>query len=378
MKRIFILIILGLVLGAFVCYADTSVVVDFTKLGADVQIGKVSAPNENSATLIDFSSVAGASFTDEEKAAMKTSLALDNWVVELASSSRSIQNQAASYTREATMKPTAKQFQGVDMAGKNVLGVRVHFPVDPFASWALVEPPFDIPAYADKDTLQGDKLTVADADRGLGAKFENGFGVVKNVGIIKSVSMTVYGSNFPNGIGLQLIDQDGATHTIFMDYLQFDGWKTLTWENPDYVTEVRNRELKRYPLYPNSEPYVKIGGIVFYRDAAQQGGDLVAYIRDISITYDKAILDTERDINDEGVWGILQAREEARRVAEAQEAGGSAGPPLHRETQDGPGHGAAVRSARTGSLKNKEGPQLVGAFFLSSRKCHVGLHLAWR
>jgi len=321
MKRLFILIILGMFIGAFPVFADTSTLVDFTKLAADTQVGKVSAPNENGATLIDFSTVAGASFTDEEKAAMKTSLALGNWDVELASSSKTVQNQASSFTKEAVMKSTAKPFGGVDMASKKVLGVRVHFPVQPFNSWAIVEPPFDIPAYADKDTLQGDKLVVADADKGLGQKFENGYGVVKNVGIIKSISMTVYGSNFPNGIGVELIDQDGNMQTIFMDYLQFDGWRTLVWDNPDYITEVRNRELKRYPLYPNSEPYVKIGGIVLYRDATQQGGDLVAYVRDITITYDKAVLSTERDVDDEAVWGILQAREEARRVAELKRLG---------------------------------------------------------
>ncbi|HTO21370.1 MAG TPA: flagellar filament outer layer protein FlaA, partial [Spirochaetia bacterium] len=179
---------------------------------------------------------------------------------------------------------------------------------------------FDIPAYQDKDSFAGGKLTVADADRGAGAKFD-GFGVVKNVGVLKSLSITVYGSNYPNGLGVIVADQDGNEQTIFMDYLQFDGWRTLTWNNPNYVTDVRNRELRVFPLYPKGMPYLKLVGLVIYRDAQQAGGDLVTYFKDIKITYDKAILTTDRDINDEAIWGILQQRQEARRLAELKRLG---------------------------------------------------------
>jgi hypothetical protein len=206
------------------------------------------------------------------------------------------------------------------MANKKVLGVRIHFPVEPYNSWAMITPPFDIPAYADKDALQGSRLVVADADRGKGEKF-NGAGVVKNVGVLKNLSVTVYGSNFPNGLGVVVADQDGVEQTMFMDYLQFDGWRTLTWDNPNYIVDVRNRELRKYPLYPKGMPYVKLIGLVIYRDAAQEGGDFVTYFRDITVTYDKAIIDTQRDINDEAIWGILQQRNEARRLAELKRLG---------------------------------------------------------
>jgi hypothetical protein len=223
-------------------------------------------------------------------------------------------------TKEAATNPNAKQFNGQDMANKKILGVRIHFPTEPFNSWAMVQPPFDIPAYADKDALQGTRMVVADADRGKGEKFD-GFGVVKNVGVLKSLSITVYGANFPNGLGVVVADQDGNEQTIFMDYLAFDGWRTLTWDNPNYISDVRNRELRKFPLYPKGEPYLKLVGIVIYRDAAQEGGDFVTYIHDIGITYDKAIMDTTRDINDEAIWGILQQRNEARRLAELKRLG---------------------------------------------------------
>jgi hypothetical protein len=296
MKRLFT----GAVIAILLCcgaaaFADTSVLIDFAKLAADVTFGTGKVPNENKATIMDFSEVAGASFTDEERAAMKTSLALGNWEVLLASSARSVANQSLSMTREAAVKSTAKKIPGTDneIAGKKVLGVRVHFPVESFNSWAIVKPPFEIPAYSDKRELQGTRLAEPTAEeRGMGRMFD-GYGIVKNV----------------------------KEQTIFLDYLWFDGWRKLTWQNPNYIADVRNRELRKYPLYPRSTPHLRFVGLIVYRDAMQEGGDFITYVKDVEITYDKAILEVDRDINDEALWNILQQRYEARRLAELKRLG---------------------------------------------------------
>jgi len=317
MRKLCILIGIGLLLagGAF---ADKSVLIDFSKLAADVKIGDAEKNNEHAATLVDFSDVAGSSYDEAIRKAMKTSLAIENWYVQLASSARTVANQAMSYTRESKLKPNAKAFDGEEMANKTVMGVRIHFPLSSYNSYALVLPPFEIPAYSNKTELRGDRIVEVAGD--MGTKFDN-FGVVKNVGILKSVEATVYGSNFPNGFGIIVKDQDGNEQTIFLDYLEFDGWRKLVWNNPNYITEVRNREVRRYPLYPKSEPFLKLVGLIFYRDSMQEGGDIVAYVKDIKITYDKALLETQRDINDEAIWGIITARQEARKAAELKRLG---------------------------------------------------------
>ena len=321
MKRFILLLGALLLFTGLFLYAETTTLIDFSKLGADTKLGNNQKATENGATLIDFSAVAGASFSAEEKAKMKTSLALDNWQVVLTSSSRTIQNQALSMTKEATTSSKAKPFNGEDMASKKVLGIRVHFPVAPYNSWAIVKPPFSIPTYADKTELQGDKLVVPDKEKGRGTKFDNDYGVVKNVGVLKEISVTVYGSNFPNGFGIILENQNHEQQQIFIDYLNFDGWRRLTWKNPNYITEVRNREIKKYPLYPESAPFVKLAGLIIYRDASQEGGDFITYVKDIKVTYDKAVLDLQRDIDDESIWHILKDRQRARRAAELKRLG---------------------------------------------------------
>ena len=306
MKRFVILLLVALIAGT-VLFAEESVLIDFATLTPD---WPADAPSENEATMLDFSIAAGSSFTAEEKAQMKTSLFVSNWQVILNSSARSVVNQGQSFTRPALVRDGATQF-----ANETVLGIRVRFPDEPFNSWALVRPPFEIPAYMDVTTLDGDTLVTPQEEVGRGRKFD-GFGVIKNVGVLKSISVNVHGLNFPHGFSVILKDQNNVEQEYFMGYLNFDGWRNLTWNNPNYVTGVRNRELRVFPLYPNSAPMLKFVGFRIYRDAAVTGGDFVAYVKDVSLVYDKAVLDIERDIDDEAIWGILQGREEARRNQE--------------------------------------------------------------
>jgi hypothetical protein len=294
------------------------VLIDFTKLAPDVALGGQQSAMENKATLVDFSDVAGASFDEATRKMMKSSLAVPNWQVVLASSARTVENMTRSMTKVAVTSKNAQKFDDEEMANLSVLGVRVHFPMASCNSYAVIKPPFEIPAHAVKTELQGDQLQPVQGD--LGTKFD-GYGVVRNVGVLKSVSATVYGNNFPNGFGLILKDQNGEEKTIFLDYLQFDGWRKLVWNNPNYISEVRNREMRQYPLYPHSVPFVKLDSLVFYRDSAQEGGDVITYIKDIEVTYDVAIIEKEADFDHEGIWNILTARQEARRQAELKRVG---------------------------------------------------------
>ncbi len=313
MRRSVLFVLIVLLLSTGFAFAEEATLIDFADLIADYP---ADAPVHNERTLVDYSIAAGSSYTEEEKAEMKVSLAINSWEIDLASSSRNVVTTESSMVRQAIVREGATEFEN-----QGVLGTRVHFPDGPFNSWAMIRPPFEIPAYADRDFLQDDgSLSVPQEESGRGGKFD-GIGVVKNVGVLRSLSMTVYGLNFPQGISVVLQDENNEEHEIFLGYLQFDGWRTLEWRNPNYITEVRNRELQTYPLYPKLAPMRKLIGIRVYRDGAMDGGDFITYIKDISITYDKAVLQLERDIDDEAVWGILQERERSRREAELRRLG---------------------------------------------------------
>jgi hypothetical protein len=339
MRRPFFLIAVALmVLGASVAMADEAILIDFAQLGVDFIENpmKEGELTQNRATMMDFSIVADSSYTDVQKAQMATSLAIQNWAVTLASSARTNQNQSLSFTREVMVAENAKQYPGA-----TVLGLRVRFPLEPVNSWARVSPPFDIPAFeakADIDVQDG-KVVITpktdeqntDAVNARLSRFEGShdpetrvttaFGVVKNVGVIKSVAVNVRGLNFPHGLSVVLKDDSGNERSMFMGYLNFEGWRELRWDNPQYISEVRNRELRISPLYPKASPYVKFAGFIIHRDASSVGGDFIGYFKDVRVLYDRAVLDPIRDIDDEAIWGIVGKRETDRQKLESQRLG---------------------------------------------------------
>jgi hypothetical protein len=339
MKRQFILIVAALsVLCVAGLIADEAILIDFNKLAADIlPLPDPANPqktinSQNSPTMMDFGALAGQSFTQEQRAAMKTSLAVSNWEVVLASSSKTNMNQALSITKEAAVSKDAKQF-----GGQVALGIRVHFPVEPFNSWASVRPPFEIPGFEPKAKVDAQGKITADttaASDPVNARFtrfegtydpntkiSSAYGIVKNVGVIKKVAVNVKGLNFPHSLSVVLKDSDENETVVFLGYLNFDGWREITWENPAYVKQVRNRELRVYPLYPKSTPFVKFDSFLVQRDAANEGGDFVAYIKDVKIIYDKAVLEPLQDIDDEAVWGIINDRESQRTKVESRHFG---------------------------------------------------------
>jgi len=300
MKRFFTILGVALFLASTGAFAEQQTLIDFSKLTADPTT-TLHAP-----TVIDYSQNAGSSYSAEDKANMKISLAIPSWEVELASSSQTVDNQTKSVVKAAVVRADASKY-----AGQTVLGVRIHFPDFAINSFAVIKPPFTIPAYA---TLAGDQ------NAKVGGQFD-GFGVLKNVGVIKAIQVNVLGRNFNHSLSLLLENENGDTQEIFMGYLNFDGWKSLTWSNPNYQTEVRNRDIKVLPLYPHSQPFIKLKGIVIHRDGYAEGGDVVTYIKDINVIYDQAVLDKGAEVDDEALWGILASQEEAKRNSEIRKLG---------------------------------------------------------
>ena len=321
MKRTFLFVAAAMLLASTSVIAEEATVIDFTLLKPDCVADENGNPTENSHTVMDFSTAAGATFTEDQKDLMKTSLALPEWEVSLNSSARNVKSLGLSTVVAAPVKSESTQ----PFAGESVMGVRVVFPEWNSNAYAYVRPPFEIPAYeplsqADEN---GNRQEPTDEEKASGKTlFEDGYGVVKNVGTIKSIAVTTMGMNYPEGLYVMFKDTDGLERRYFMGYLGFDGWKTLTWNNPQYISEIRNREIRVYPIYPRGLPFVKFTGFQVTRDANHIGGDFIGYFKDVRIIFDKAVLSTDRDIADEDLWGIITKKESDRQAGEMSKFGG--------------------------------------------------------
>lgn len=313
MKKTLFLTVAAMVLASTFASAKESMLIDFTQLKADAVADENGNPTENGRTVMDYSVAAGATFTGEQKSLMKTSLALTSWEVVLNSSAKNPTSVGLSQVVAAPVKESAD----VQFAGKEVMGVRVKFPTWANNANAKIVPAFDIPAYeplADLDE-NGERKQPTDEQKGK-YLFDDGYGVVRNVGTLKSIAVTTMGMNFPHQLYVLLTDNDNVTRRYLMGELFFDGWKTLQWNNPDYISEVRTREIRVYPIYPRGIPLVKFAGFQVCRDANHIGDDFIGYFKDVKIIYDLAVLTSDRDIDDEDLWGIISKKEAERQAGE--------------------------------------------------------------
>lgn len=350
MKKTFGSIAAILLLAGSFAFAEESTIIDFTLLQADSVADEDGNPTENGRTIMDFSVAAGSTFTEEQKALMKSSLALPNWEVELNSSARNVNSVSSSVVKAAPVNAEAD----VPFAGSEIMGVRIVFPAAAVNANAKIVPPFDIPAYEPLASVDenGNRMEPTDEEKASGKTlFEDGYGVVKNVGTIKALSVTTLGLNRPESLYVLLRDSDGVERRYYMGSLNFDGWRELTWNNPAYISEIRTREIRVYPIYPRGIPSVTFAGFQIVRDATQGGttyNDFIGYFKDVKIIYDKAVLDTDRDISDEDLWGIIGDKEAARQSAEMSRFGEKqVNRYLEREKQ-------AQETAFTSSLSTEE------------------------
>jgi hypothetical protein len=280
-------------------------------------------------------------------------LKLNNWLVELNSSANVIENRRFSYAMEVKSfknfypdypsalsedgRYTADTADGSrtrldDATGyyapgeplyRKYLGVRVHFPSHTYNAYAVVRPPYNLPVFdvagkqliisyegpVDKDNppkmeMAGGGTIIAN-DQLIPTKN----GVLHNVGTIKYIKARVSGRNFHNGFAIRLRDQNEEVTEYFLGYLDYPGWRTLIWKNPNYITAVPQRDIFRIPLYPQERPYRIFDSVVFYRNGNDLGGDFVSYVWDIMVDYDLAVSPDEYeaiDINDDYYWKILR------------------------------------------------------------------------
>ena len=272
MRRILIALMLLISVSAF---ADEATLIDFTKL-------KAAEDGENAATTLDYSAYLMSSPVSTNT---KISLAMNNWSATINASSRTYEVQRSCLVREAPSTSSG-----------SVLGVRVNFPDHDYNSYAEILPPFEIPVYNDQNV-----------------DFTQGLGVIRNISLIKSISINVYGRNNPHELVFLLKDQDDRIIEVNFGSLQFSGWKKLTWENPSYIEDVKDRELVSVPDYPGKgATYVKFFGFILKRNSIVSAGDSIFYVKDISMIYDKLDVSTDSDFDDDAIWKIVEERELAR------------------------------------------------------------------
>ncbi|MBN2651907.1 MAG: hypothetical protein JXR63_05940 [Spirochaetales bacterium] len=288
MKKVFVTVLMFLV--TFTMFAShEAVLIDFTKFAADTEDG------QNSATLINLGDYVDYSLSPADKQKLFLSFSIANWRVVLDPTARNTYRVNKSQVREAVSKggiDTGLASGPVTVEDTTVMGFRAIFPDDANGYYADITPPSDIPVYYKNEA--GEFI------------FQEGRGVIMNIGFIKSVSVSFNGRNYPMNLEIILINQNRELMVIPMGALDFLGWKNLSWVNPQYVQEAYNRDVNFGPVYPQSIPYWKLHSVRIRKNAQFPGGNFIGYIKDIKVVYDQAVVAPYRNIDDEEVWQIRE------------------------------------------------------------------------
>lgn len=249
----------------------SQVLVDFTTIGAET----------DEPTKVDFSGAFVLNLPQEEASKLVVDYALNNWRVHVQNSIRFPNIISASFAK-------AVEVTGGEYQGQVVLGARFTFPAYPYEMTSEIVPPF-----------------AADISR---EEFV-GKGTLRNVGLVRSAYLTVYGLNQPERIFVVTEDSAGNEYEYSFGDLKFVGWRTLEWTNPNYLEDVRAREIQSLPLYPQASADRRFKSIKIRRSGIYGTQDFVTYVRDVKVTFDKALDDTLlTDIDNEAVWGITNSR----------------------------------------------------------------------
>lgn len=247
--------------------------------------------NNLSDTTVDFTKFAlSKGFPEEAKEAMKVDITVPNWLVRV---------NPSSWTNDSMKRTKVLQVTKSNVyPNVKLLGVRVYFPERHANSYVIIKPPYSIPSFYDSE-LNPD---------GSGSIFLNK-GVVRNVGALRKVSVTFLGNNFRYSLSVRLANHKGEEKDIFIGYMNFVGWRTISWINPNLDEELKDRDLNRNsrPYYPDEYPFVKFVAFIIHRVDPEVTGNFVTMIKDVKIEYDEAFLEIgNAETNQEEIFGIYK------------------------------------------------------------------------
>lgn len=285
--------VLFVLLGIFAIgvSADEAVLLDFALLIPDTP---ASNPIHESNTILQlndlYPSSVGLGLSDADRNIFQISLAIPYWTFTFNSSFQNPNRINSSGLRISTANANATQY-----AGQQLLGMRLNFPEGDNHSSVLIQPPYKIPRMP-QELISGKSVS-----------FSNGQGVIENVDQIETISVNIYGLNYPHQIAVLYEDVDGIIKEYILGDLRFRGWRTLTWNNPRYTIRAEGEQIVSdgAPAYPKSFPNIAFRGFRILKSGAHLTGDFVGYIKDFRVTYDSLPASSQSDFDDEREWNIL-------------------------------------------------------------------------
>ncbi|HNZ26965.1 MAG TPA: flagellar filament outer layer protein FlaA [Spirochaetota bacterium] len=263
-------------------------------------------------TTIDFSKFTVADWPPEQLKYMNVDLHPSKWVVFVNSSSFNVESRNRTY-------PFLAKVKIMSPIESEVLAVRAFLPQKYANSNITIKTPFEIPSFY---------MSPHKEDDYMGTMFLNK-GVVRNVGIMRKLSVFMCGNNFNYTLYVRIKDQRGVERDIYIGYINFTGWQTRAWTNPDYDNQLILKDMykKTRPYYPDEYPYIKLVGFIINRIDTEVTGNFVTMIKEVTVEFDEEFVDIRSSsgedlipsvMTEEKIFGIYQEELMKRATAEME------------------------------------------------------------
>jgi hypothetical protein len=153
-------------------------------------------------------------------------------------------------------------------------------------------------------TLEIDLATLPAGSTGVAllpeSPFADGSGTLRNVGVIRSVSIAadLVGADALLGV---VFRSESYQETIYEFLLREEkgsasALRTFVLENARYIDDVRRREIEPTPLYPPAEQSLTFVGFVLRADALPTTGRLLLRVKEVHLSYDAASFGGELEL----------------------------------------------------------------------------------
>jgi hypothetical protein len=284
MKRIFtsLIVLTSLTLLLFPIAAQEHILIDFSLLGADFEFEGV---RENKATLTAVDTVEMYSPITNAKNRF-TSLAPNKWIILFLPSGLATE---AAWVRETPVDSTAllSTSPSLNKTPVSVFEIKIDFSRAPTGTTAaLLLPSFAIPPAADKTVLKDGNLVVPDNGKGLHRKFDSN-GMLRNVAVLKTISIAINASRVDNQFGIVLRDNDGQNTIYSMGALDFEGWHRVVYANPEYIKQLVLRETRAgFGPVAADISTLRFNGLLIYASQSNPRAAVTIQIKEVSLRYD--------------------------------------------------------------------------------------------
>ena len=116
-------------------------------------------------------------------------------------------------------------------------------------------------------------------------------GLVTNVGVLKSIDVVMWSDTDDIEISVVLTDSDRQQTLYGMGASSERRWRQLAYRNPDYIKDVRMRELRAASYNPPRKSYLQFSGIIIHKPPAQETRRFAVRLKHISLVYDRMYLE---------------------------------------------------------------------------------------